>query len=167
MKRRDIVIGSVILLLLVGVIYWNRRNRRLEELKVPETLTKSVEETLEDKFKIEIPEDIDKAELKDVLGGTASGIATRKFENSTFTHAIISDLVDPEDGTFYQAWLVRGEEGSENYSVISTGRPQLTKGGWTLSFESKVDYSDHSKVIITLEKKADNTPEKVIIEGNF
>ena len=136
MKRRDIVIGSVILLLLVGVIYWNRRNRRLEELKVPETLTKSVEETLEDKFKIEIPEDIDKAELKDVLGGTASGIATRKFENSTFTHAIISDLVDPEDGTF-------------------------------LSFESKVDYSDHSKVIITLEKKADNTPEKVIIEGNF
>src|SRR3989344_5249560 len=134
MKRRDIVIGSVILLLLVGVIYWNRRNRRLEELKVPETLTKSVEETLEDKFKIEIPEDIDKAELKDVLGGTASGIATRKFEN---------------------------------YTVISTGRPQLTKGGWTLSFESKVDYSDHSKVIITLEKKADNTPEKVIIEGNF
>ena len=167
MKRRDIVIGVVVLLVVSGIVYWNQRNRSREELVVPETVSSSLEEALEEKFKIEIPEDVDKAELKDVSGGTASGIATRKFENSTYTHTIIADLPDLEGGTFYQSWLVKGEEGDNNFSLISTGRPRLGKGGWTLNFESKTDYSDHGKVLISLENKADNTPEKRILEGNF
>src|SRR3989304_9582998 len=132
MKRRDIVIGLVGFLLVVGIVYWNRRSRQSEEMKVPETLSSSVEEKLEEKFKIQIPEDISKAELKDVSGETASGIATRKFENNTFAYTLIADLPDPETGAFYQGWLVRGDRGSDNFSQISTGRLQLGKGGWML-----------------------------------
>ncbi|KKQ52989.1 hypothetical protein A2865_02115 [Candidatus Woesebacteria bacterium RIFCSPHIGHO2_01_FULL_39_17] len=165
MKRRDIVIGILILAIVGGVIYWRQRSLPSEEMKVPETL--SLEDTLEEKFKIEIPEDVDKAELKDVSGGSASAIATRKFENNKFTHSILADLPDPESGSFYEGWLVRGEEGSDNFSSFSTGRMRLAKGGFMLEFESSTDYSDHNKVVITSEKVADKLPEKHILEGSF
>ena len=165
MKRRDIVIGILILVIVAGVIYWRQRTSPSEEMRVPETL--SLEDTLEEKFKIEIPEDVDKAELKDVSGGSASAIAIRKFENNKFTHSILADLPDPEAGSFYEGWLVRGEEGSDNFSSFSSGRMRLAKGGWMLEFESSTDYSDYNKVVVTSEKVADKTPEKHILEGSF
>src|SRR3990167_6785957 len=108
MKRRDIVIGILILAIVGGVIYWRQRSLPSEEMKVPETL--SLEDTLEEKFKIEIPEDVDKAELKDVTGGSASAIAIRKFENNKFTHSILADLPDPKAG-----WMLEFES-STDYS---------------------------------------------------
>ena len=165
MSRRDIVIGIVILVILAGVVYLRQRNQKEEEMKLPETL--SVEESLEDKFKIEIPEGVEKAELKDISGGNASGIATRKFENNRFSESVLADLSDPEEGKFYEAWLTKGEEGKEGFSIISTGRMRLAKGGWMLDFQSQTDYSDHTKVIVSLEEKADKLPEKRILEGTF
>ena len=164
MNRRDIVIGGVILLLLSGVIYW-RQTTRPEETKVPETL--SVEDQLEEKFKFEIPEDVDKAELKDVAGVGATAIATRKYEDGKYTHTALVDIADPEVGTFYQGWVVMGEEGSEDFSIVSTGKLNLAKGGWMVEFESSTDYSDHDKILITQEKLFDNTPEEKLLEGSF
>ena len=165
MKSRDIVIGIVVLLVIGGLLYLRQRNKAGDEMKVPETL--SVEESLEDKFKIQIPEDVDKAELKDVSGGSSSAIATRKYENNKFSHSVLADLPDPEQGSFYEGWLVRGEEGEDNFSVISTVKMSLAKGGYLLEFESNNDYSDYNKVVITLEKVADKLPEKHILEGSF
>lgn len=165
MKRRDIVIGLLILVLLGGGIYWRQRSRPKEEMKVPETL--SLEEELEQKFKLQIPEDVDKAELKDVTGGTSSGIATRKFADGKFTHTVLADLPDPEAGSFYEGWLVRGEEGSENFALFSSGRMRLAKGGYLLEFESTQDFSDYNRVVVTAEKVLDKTPEKHILEGSF
>lgn len=166
MKSRDIVVGGIILALLSGAIYLRQRAQGpIDETRVPETL--SAEETFENKFNISIPDDVDKTELKDVRGGTGSGIATRKYENNTFTHSILSDLPDPEQGLFYEAWLIRGEEGSENYSLVSTGKLRLAKGGWTLDFQGTNDLTDHSKVIVSLEKISDKTIETKILEGSF
>jgi len=167
MKRQDIVIGFVILALVGGSIYLVQRRRgdKPEEMKVPQTL--SVEEKLEESFKIEIPEDVNKVELKDVSGGKALGIATRKFENGRFEHTILADLPDPEVGVFYEGWLVKGEEGKEGFSLISTGRLRLAKGGYLLEFRSSTDYSDHNKVVVTSEKVADKKPETHILEGSF
>src|SRR3989344_9033975 len=166
MNRRDIVIGLLILLSLVGVIYYRQKTRPSEEMRVPETLS-STEEVLEEKFNVNIPDDVDKAELKDISGGSSTGIATRDFENNTFTHSVLADLPDPQDGKFYAGWLVRADVGSENFSQVSTGRMILAKGGWMLNFESKIDYSDHGKVVITEEERSDATPEKYILEGTF
>ncbi len=160
MERRDIVIGVIILALLGAFIYFRQqRIDREEELKVPETL--SVEDIIEESFKIEIPEDVEKAELKDVVGGDSSGIATRKFENGRFAHMVLADLPDPETGSYYEGWLVNGD------SVISTGRMQIAKGGYLLEFSSDTDYSDHSEVVVTKEKIADKNPEEHILEGSF
>lgn len=165
MNKRDIVIGVLILLLLSGVIFWRQRSKPTEERKVPDTL--SLEEELEEKFRLEIPEDVDKAQLKDVSGGNSSGIATRKFQEGKFTHTLLADLPEPEQGAFYEGWLLRGEEGSENFSIVSTGRLRLAKGGYLLEFESTTDYSDFDKVLVSLEKIADKNPEKHILEGSF
>ena len=165
MKRRDIVIGIVILALLAGVTYW-RRNRASEEaLVVSETL--SVEDQIEQRFNLEIPEDVDRAELTDTTGGNASALATKKFEAGSFSHSVLADLPDPTTGTFYQGWISKGEEGSEDFKLVSTGRLSIAKGGWMLDFSSKTDYSEYSKVMITEEKVNDSTPEKTILEGNF
>ncbi len=166
MKRRDIVFGLIVLVILAGVIYIRQRTSRpVEETRVPETL--SSEETFEDKFNIQIPDDVDKAELKDVSGGNGSGLATRKFENNTFTHSVLVDLPDPQQGSFYEAWLVRDEEGSDDFSVISTGKLRLAKGGWTLDFQGANDLSDHSKAVVSLEKTFDKTLESKVLEGSF
>lgn len=160
MDRRDIVIGIIIIALLGGFIYFRQQRADEEEkLRVPQTL--SVEDKIEDAFKVEIPEDVDKAELKDVAGEDTSAIATRKFENARFTHTVLADLPDPEMGSFYEGWLVKEDE------VISTGRFSVAKGGYLLEFSSNTDYSEYSDVVITLEKVADKNPEKHILEGSF
>lgn len=166
MNRRDIVIGAAVLLAIVGIIYWRQSSKEeISEVPAPETL--SVEDKLEDKFKYDIPEDVDKAELKDVSGGNASAIATRKFEGEKYSSTILADLEDPASGAFYQGWLMKGEEGKEGYSVISLGKFTIAKGGWMLDYSSKNDYSDFDRVVVTLEKVFDNTPEKKILEGRF
>ncbi|OGM19745.1 hypothetical protein A2686_05325 [Candidatus Woesebacteria bacterium RIFCSPHIGHO2_01_FULL_38_10] len=158
MNKKDIVVGLMILVLLAGAVYLRQRGGE-EELKVPQTL--STEDKIEEKFNLVIPEGVDKAELKDVSGGTSSGLATRKFEKSVFEHSILADLPDPESGKFYEGWLVKGGE------LISTGKLKIAKGGWMLNFSSKTNYSDYSKVVVTIEEKEDKTPEKYILEGSF
>ena len=166
MNKRDIVVGGVILVLLAGVVFWRQRiASRGEETKVPETL--SVEDAIEDKFNLQIPEDVDKAELKDTSGGTASAIATRKFENNKFELSILADMPDPSTGKFYQAWLTKGERDSEEFSQVSLGRLILAKGGWMLNYSGDKDYSDHAKVIVSSEGVSDATPEQIILEGSF
>lgn len=166
MNRRDIVIGLIIFALLGAFIYFRQKRIQDEEqLKLPQTL--SVEDKIEEAFRLEIPEDVDKAELKDISGGNASGIATRKVEDERFTHTILADLPDPEEGSFYEGWLVRGEEGEDDFSFISTGKMKVAKGGYLLEFDSGNDFSDYSKVVVTLEKVADINPERHILEGEF
>lgn len=159
MERRDIVIGLIILAALAGFIYFRSRQVAPEELQVPQTL--SIEDQLEQAFDFDIPEDVEKAELKDVTGGNATGIATRKFDAGRFTHTVLADLPEPESGTFYEGWLVLED------SVISTGRFRMAKGGYLLEFQSGTDYSSYDRVVVTHERVADSVPEEHILEGSF
>lgn len=163
MKRKDIVIGLIVLAALAGIIFWLRKPD--EELKVPQT--SSVEEKMEGFFNVEIPEDIEKAQLKDVVGGDASGIATRNYENGIFVHVVLADLPHPEEGFFYEGWLVRGVAGDDDFDFISTGKMRLAKGGYLLEFESSTDYSNYQGVVVTLEETEDENPENHVLEGAF
>lgn len=157
MKRNDIVIGIVILALLAGAIYFFRKPQQtVEDLNLPST-----EEKIEESFRLEIPDDLPKAELKDVSGGNGSAIATRDFSNNLFTHMVLADLPDAPEGSSYQAWLVKGE------TYMPTGLLRYAKGGYLLEFTSATDYSDYDKVMVTLEKVIDSTPETTVLEGSF
>ncbi|MBI2066359.1 anti-sigma factor [Candidatus Woesebacteria bacterium] len=163
MRTRDIVIGLIILAVIAGAIVWIRRTRTQEE-PLP---TPSIEEKIEKTFNLEIPDDVERADLRDVSGGTGSGIATRKYQGGTFTHAVLADLPDPAAGYFYEGWLVRGKEGEANFAFISTGRMRVAKGGYLLEFNSSTDYSPYSGVVVTLERVDDRKPETHILEGSF
>jgi hypothetical protein len=167
MKRRDIVIGLVILLVIVGLFYFRQKGNG-EDMIVPEEQTASdVERRIEERFNVEIPDDVNKAELRDANDGDGSAIATRKMENNTFTHSVLADLPDPETGKFYQAWLVRGEEADEDYSIVLTGRMQVAKGGWVLEYSTTQNLEDHNRVLVTLESVNDQKAEDVVLEGEF
>lgn len=164
MKRKDVITGVIVLALLAGFLYYRQKNQKVTPT-VSETV--STEKTLEDKFKIEIPEDVDKAELKDVSGGSSSGIVTKDFSDAKFTSSVLVDLPTLNNGEYYQAWLVKGDVGAKDYSLIRLGTLKSAKGGYLLDFSGKTDYSDYNKVIVTKEIKLDGTPETTVLEGSF
>ncbi len=163
MNRRDIIVGVVVLILIVGAFSWIKRSKT-SNVYVGNPV---VEEKIEKSFNLSIPDDLDRAELKDVSGGNGSGIATRKYEGGKFTHMILADLPDSLGGTFYEGWLVRGKMGDANFAYISTGKLLMAKGGYLLEFVSASDYSDYKMVVVTLEKVNDKTPETHVLEGSF
>jgi hypothetical protein len=172
MARRDVVIIILILLSVAGIIYFRQRTKPQEEMRVPETLSSTTEQTLEQKFNLEIPDDVEKAELKDVSGGNASAIATRKFENNKFDQSLIADLPESEVGSFYQVWLYNGKLGElntgvQNPEMRSAGKLRTTKAGWLLDYSSSQNLTNLNQVAVTKEKVDDNNPETQILEGSF
>lgn len=168
-NRRDILIGAAILVIVILGIYLIRRPKTGTTAVVsplPSAISE-FEQKLQRDFNIKVPDNVEKIELKDVTGGSLTGIATRNYENSTFNHTVIADLPDPDPGYFYQGWLVRGNPGDSNYSAISTGRLTSEKGGWMVNYKVNKDLRDYKKVVVTLERVYDNIPEKHILESSF
>lgn len=166
MNKKDIVIGIVIVVVLAFVIYWLRRPSTPQITVLPSP-TPSVEEKLESSFKVDIPQDVEKVELRDVVNRGGAAIATKKFENNTFTMAVLADLPDPASGAFYNVWITQAEVSSANATFVSLGRMRVSKGGWMLEYKSNRDFSPYKGVIITEEKTADTKPETRVMEGTF
>lgn len=163
MKRRDIVIGVSVLIFLTALGYWRVKTRQ-PQLDVSEDV--AIEEMIEETFNLTIPDDVEKATLKDATGGDSSGITTRDYEDGKFSLTVLADLPDIEIGV-YQAWLQKGEKGEENYSLISLGKMRVAKGGWILEFESSLNYSDFESVLVSSEETFDKNIETRILEGSF
>jgi hypothetical protein len=164
MDKKSIVLGLVILVAIAGGAILYRHSQTPKPLPTP---TPAITEKIENNFKYEIPQDVEKVELKDVSGGNGSGLATRNFEAGKFTHVVLADLPEPPASSFYEGWLVRGKAGDSNFALISTGKMKVAKGGYLLEFESNKDYSDYKQVVVTLEKVDDRNPEVHILEGSF
>jgi hypothetical protein len=165
-RRRDIVIGAVVLILIAVAVYFIVKPQN-QEPEITITDEPTAEERLEKSFNFDIPDDLEKAELQPVGNDNYSAVATRKYENGLYTHTIIADLPDPEEGTFYQGWLFKGNPDDSDYSIVSTGKLRIAKGGYLLDFESGTDYSDYQRVVITLENNLDDKPETYVLEGSF
>lgn len=166
MKTRDIVIGFIVLVFLIVGVLWirNARNKKVASLPVP---TPNIADQISKIFNYQIPADANKADLKDVTGGNGSGIATAKFANGSFTSTVLVDLPDPVSGKFYQAWLIRGNSGDANYSIISLGVLRAAKGGFLVDFQSAKDYSDYKNVVVSIETGTVYGPTSHVLEGSF
>lgn len=162
MNRRDLALGLIGVAIIIGVLYWQGRSEEEQtQIETPETL--SVQDKIEDQFKVEIPEDVGKAELKDITGGTSSALATRKFAANQFKMTVLADLPDLSSG-YYQAWVTK--PGSET-DRMSLGALRQAKGGWMVDFRGTTDLSSYSQVRVTEEQVLDLVQEKVILEGAF
>jgi hypothetical protein len=163
-RSRNILIGTavIIIIILVAIFLIRRQgNAPVVEAPVIPTPVSSYQQSLQNNYGITVPSSAIKSDLRDVTGNNQMGLATLDKETNQNEYTIIANLVNPDSGYFYQAWLINGND------VISLGKLQVGKAGWLINYTSTKDLSDHKAVWVTLEKVYDNTPEKHILEGSF
>lgn len=161
MKLRDIVIAVVILGVIGFILYNISTPDNTPQLEATPN-TNTVESDLEDRFRREIPDDVEKTELEGTVEGTSvSALAIRNFENGLYTASVLADLEAPSDGTSYYAWINRGEE------YVRLGMLQSAKGGWLIDYESSTDYSEYDRVVVSEESAPGAEPQDVVLEGTF
>ena len=147
------------LLVTAGLMVKKARIDKLAKL----TAGPTTEQKIQDKFGgITIPQDVDKADLKDISGESGLGMVTRKYSDGKFEITILADIPAPSAGYFYQGWILKDDS-----AFLSLGKLGIAKGGFILDFTSAKDYSDYKKVVVTLEKTLDQSPEKSILEGSY
>ena len=130
----------------------------LEDMgQTDETLTMWIEET-----KSMGPGPFDfKADLVDVSGGNATGVASAAFDEEYLLIAEFEGLPHPEEGYFYEGWVVR----QSPLSVLSTGKAERSLGDYENAFKSDEDLTDHDFYVLTLEPDdGDPAPAKHILE---
>ena len=161
MSKREIAVGVVIILLLSGYVFYKQRQSvSTPELSVPQIL--SIEDKIEDKFNITIPENLNRAELKDISGGFSSGIATIDDQRSYQEVTVLADLPNPPQDSFYQGWLYNTDN-----TPISMGKLLEGKGGWILDYRSTKSILDYKRVAVSLESTIDESLGKKVLEGFF
>lgn len=102
----------------------------------------------------------------DARGGTAT--ATRIFSGGQMTHTVHATVGDPQEGKFYEGWLVQ----KPPLKFYSTGKmAEREEGVYELTYIRPDDAeARYNEVVITEETLADgldNKPEAHIFEGSF
>lgn len=152
-NKKDVVVGLILLLVFVGAFYlYSKKQKSKILLPTPTPVSVSYRKTFENNFKLDIPDNVNVFELKDVSGGDGQGIATDK--------EMLVDINDPEQGYFYQGWL------EKDGKLVSVGKLVESKGGWMLEYNSSF-LENADKAVVSLEKTYDSTLEKRILEGSL
>ena len=163
-KNRDIVIGAIVIVILVFLVgYFVRKGRNKAAEPQPTSSAEAVRE-IEDKFKIDIPENAEMLELKNLTQDSISALAARSKTDSMYNISVLADLPDPKPGSQYSAWLLKDTKDKE---FVKLGNLRIAKGGYLIDYQSKTDYSDYNMVLISEETKNDATIETKLLEGTF
>lgn len=102
------------------------------------------------------------AKLEDVTQRGSSGRGYLLRKNNLLKHAVIANLPDPNEGDFYEGWLVQ----QKPLKFISSGiMHKDALGSYILNLESPDLYEGYDYIVITLEKEKDAKPEEHILEG--
>ena len=165
--RKEHWVGLLVVVVLIGGLWWWRA-KRVDQAEVLPAEGQGVEiedraSELAKRFGVILPDNLERAELKDVAGNVGRGIATRSYADGRFEHTVLAELPEPKASEWYEGWLVRDEP----FSSIYTGKLRIAKGGFLLEFTGDMDWRDHAKVVVTSEKKDDRKPETHVLEGEF
>lgn len=99
-----------------------------------------------------------------VDGGSGAGSVKSVFTDSYMLTASINSIPDPEEGFFYEGWIVR----SSPLDVVSTGKLSKKDGSWVNTFTSEKDLTDHTKYVLTIEPDDnDPAPADHVVEGDI
>jgi len=151
-NKKDVFTGFVVILFVVAGVYLYKYLKTPRTTSVTQTpISYEFKKDFEDTFKLDIPDNANSIELKDITGGDSRGIAT---ENE-----VLVDANDPESG-FYQAWI------EKDGVLTSLGKLTTAKGGWLVEYSMPISV-ENSKVVVSLEMNNDNKIEKRILEGSF
>lgn len=106
-----------------------------------------------------------KGDLDPVDGSNSSGVAMASFKDGEYMmRAEIRDLPDPEEGFFYEGWVVR----KEPFAFISTGELEKEGDAWINVYNSSTDYTDYNRYVLTIEPDdGDPAPADHVVEGDM
>jgi hypothetical protein len=132
MKGRDVVIGFIFLVLLVAGVLWilRAKNIKISNLPLP---TPNIAQQVKNAFP-NIPDGVERANLKDVTGGNSIGAATRT--------EVVANLPELSAGKYYQV-LLENSSGKD----ITLGSMRISKSGYILEYNS-ASFSGYNKVIV-------------------
>lgn len=152
-NRKDVVTGLIVILLIIGGAYlYKYLKKPRTQTPTPSPASIEIRKDFSDSFKINIPDNVNTIELKDITGGDSRGIATDS--------EILVDAADPNLGYYYEAWLESSDK------LVSLGKLKVAKGGWLIEYDKSKNLNS-TKVVISIEKVNDNKIEKRILEGSF
>ncbi len=101
-------------------------------------------------------------ELEDVTRGNSSGEAYILRKDGHLYHYVGAALPTPPQGMVYEGWLVRK---TPTLKFFSTGVMLQENGRYVLSYDAEGESQGYNEVVITLETKVDEIPEKHVLEG--
>lgn len=103
--------------------------------------------------------------LSDVSGGKGAGIAKAGYADKTYNLSVsFANLVEPENGDFYEGWLVRREP----FNLLSTGKAQKLGGVYSNLYKSENNLLDYEFYVLTIERNdGDSAPGVHILEGEL
>lgn len=173
----------VFIILAMAFVLGYANNKKKNELKQTEIQKQTEVETVDKSKEVKTQEQVETemqyqflSELKNVVGGKkikgvvfdgASGnVKASYLESGYFMVASFDNLPDPEDGYFYEGWLVR--EG-EDPDIVSAGRVGKADGAYTNVYTSLDDMTDHDLFVLTLENddEAKEPSKDRIFEGRL
>lgn len=101
--------------------------------------------------------------LADVSGGNASGTVGADVIDSVYhLYASFENLPEPEEGYFYEGWIVS----TDPLSVISTGEVTEYNGKTVNAYLSRANLIGHNTYVLTLEPRdSDPAPAEHVLEG--
>lgn len=146
MKTRDIVIGFVFLVVLIAGVLWIYRIKNKTTVSTP-LPTPNTSQQVKNAFpSLNIPSGVEVANLHNVSGGSAIGVATRT--------EIVANLPESSNGQKYQV-LLENSKGE----TVKLGDMRISKVGYILEYNSS-KYPGYNKVIIVLGTTR-------VLEGSF
>ena len=100
-----------------------------------------------------------------MTAGNASGVARSMFYDDTYyLLATFANLPAPQNGDFYEGWLVR----KDPFDFISTGPVTTIDGAVVNGYVSNQDLTDHNFYVLTLEPDDGNpAPADHIVAGTM
>jgi hypothetical protein len=144
LKTRDIVVGFVFLVVLITGIMILFRIKKTNKSQTP-LPTPNIVEQIKSVFP-NIPEGIERANLKDVSGGSFVGVATKT--------EVVANLPELSNGEYYKVSLV-----DPSGKIIVLGNMVLSKSGYILKYDAS-KYPGYNKVIISGKSTT-------LLEGSF
>lgn len=163
-----ILIGIIILA--GGWFLYSNSNRQNTEHEENFDADMSNESVLSDDLKkaLEIQPNIGNfthfGSIYNVAGGSAQGIAKARYADGVYELVVLfSGLSEPNEGYFYEGWVVRRGDEME---VVSTGRVEEEAPGYLNLYSSDENLLEYDFYMLTLEPDDDDpVPSERILEG--
>jgi hypothetical protein len=163
-NRQNWISIAVVVVVVVALGFFLFRQSRESEEPVIETEEQVAEERADEfleQIEVTLPEDADRANLRDVASTNSVGVATRRGEEGQTEYSVLASLPDPERSQHYEAYLV-DDAGEQTF----LGRLVQGKGGWMVDYRSMKEI-EADKVVVSREEDVDGEPDEVILEGEF